>query len=230
MAQKEELLKKLTQSVIDGDEEAAARIAQEAVDAGVDPMEALLRGGAKGLDVVGEKFDKGEMFLPELILAGDAMKAATSVLTPHIATQETGSIFGTKIVIGTVKGDIHDIGKSIVATMLSVGGFDVYDLGIDVPVKQFVTKAEEVKAKVIAMSSLLTLSAYYQEEVIKYLRDAGLRDKYYVIVGGSPISGEWAASIGADGYAKTAPGAKELVKKLLSEGTSPPLAKPVVIE
>ena len=195
MAQKEELLNKLTQSVIDGDEEAAAKIAQEYIDAGIVPIEALLQGGAKGLDVVGDKFAKGEMFLPELVLAGDAMQSATAVLTPYISTHEADGISGTKVVIGAVKGDIHDIGKSIVASMLSVGGFDVHDLGIDVSAKQFVDKANELKAKVIAMSSLLTLTAYYQEEVIKYLEDTGLRDKYYVIVGGSPISAEWAGCI-----------------------------------
>ncbi|MFC1956216.1 B12-binding domain-containing protein [Chloroflexota bacterium] len=230
MAQKKELLNKLAQSVIDGDEEAAAKIAQEYIDAGIIPIEALLQGGVKGLDVVGDKFAKGEMFLPELVLAGDAMQAATAVLTPYISTHEAEGISSAKVVIGAVKGDIHDIGKSIVASMLSVGGFDVHDLGIDVSAKQFVDKANELKAKVIAMSSLLTLTAYYQEEVIKYLEDTGLRDKYYVIVGGSPISAEWAVRIGADGYAKHAVGAKELVKKLLTGKTPPPLAKPVVIE
>ena len=230
MAEKAELLNRLAQTVIEGDEKAATQAAEAALSAGINPLEALLQGAAKGLDVVGDKFDAGEMFLPELVLAGDAMKACAATLTPHIETKEMGSIARAKIVIGTVKGDIHDIGKSIVATMLTVSGFDVYDLGIDVSVKEFVTKAEEVQARVIGISSLLTLSAYYQEELVKYLKDAGLRNKYYIIVGGSPVSGDWAAKIGADGYAKTAPSAKELVRRLLEGTASPPLANPVVIE
>ena len=230
MAEKSRLINRITQTVIEGDENAAKQAAEAALSADIDPLEALLQGASKGLDVVGDKFDKGEMFLPELVLAGDAMKACAFTLTPHIQTEEMSSIAQAKIVIGTVKGDIHDIGKSIVATLLTVSGFDVYDLGIDVSVKGFITKAEEVQARVIGMSSLLTLAAYYQEELIKYLKDVGLRNKYYIIVGGSPVSGEWAAKIGADGYAKTAPAAKELVKKLLKEAIPPPLKNPVVIE
>jgi methylmalonyl-CoA mutase cobalamin-binding domain/chain len=134
------------------------------------------------------------------------------------------------VVIGTVRGDIHDIGKNMVATMLTVSGFEVCDLGIDVPVKRFVEKAEEIKAKVIALSALLSQTAYYQHEVIKYLTDMGLREKYYVVVGGAPVSPEWATKIGADGYARTAIDAGQLLKRLLTEGVPPPLPQTLVVE
>ncbi|MFC1955151.1 B12-binding domain-containing protein [Chloroflexota bacterium] len=226
---KEEILKKLSKAVLQSDEKVAVQLSKDAFEAGIDPLEILLSGAAKGLDEVGDKFEKGELWLPELITSADAMKGVTDFLRPHIKAQDAGGTFA-KIVIGTVLGDIHDIGKTIVATMFAVSGLEVYDIGIDAKVKQFVTKAEEVGAKIIAMSSLITMSAFYMEEVINYLKDAGIRDKYYVIVGGSPISGEWAAQIGADGYAKTAAGARVLVKKLLAEGGTPPLSKPIIVQ
>lgn len=230
MAKKEQLLDKLGKAIIDGDEKVAAGVSQEILTAGIDPSEAISQGAIKGLDIIGERYNRLEAFLPELIMAGDAMKACTAVLTPHISAQKIGDFGGGKVVLGTVAGDIHDIGKSMVDIMLTVRGFEVYDLGIDVPVKQFVNKAEEVQAKVIAMSALLTLSAFYQEEVIKYLKDAGLRNKYYTIVGGAAASEEWATQIGADGYGKTAVDAGILIKRLLTEGASPPLPQPIVIK
>lgn len=230
MGKKEELFEKLAKAIIDGDEKAASDISQEVLTAGIDPLEAISQGGIKGLDTVGERYDRLEAFLPELVLAGDAMKACTAVLTPHISAQKRGGIMGSKVVLGTVAGDIHDIGKSMVGTMLTVRGFEVYDLGIDVPVKKFIEKAEEVGAKVIAMSALLTLSAFYQAEVIKYLKDAGLRNKYYTIVGGAAASEEWAAEIGADGYGKTSVDAGLLVKRLLTEGVPPPLPQSLILK
>lgn len=230
MGKKEELFEKLAKAIIDGDEKAASEISQEVLTAGIDALEAISQGGIKGLDIVGERYDRLEAFLPELVLAGDAMKACTAILTPHISAQKKGDIMGSKVVLGTVAGDIHDIGKSMVGTMLTVRGFEVYDLGIDVPVKKFIEKAEEVGAKVIAMSALLTLSAFYQAEVIKYLKDAGLRNKYYTIVGGAAASEEWAAEIGADGYGKTSIDAGLLVKRLLTEGVPPPLPQSLIVK
>lgn len=230
MGKKEELFDKLAKAITEGDEKAASQVAQEVLKAGVDPLEAILQGATKGLDLVGERYQRLEVFLPELVMAGDAMKACTAILTPHIRAEKMGDISRAKVVLGTVTGDIHDIGKSMVATMLVVRGFEVYDLGVDVPVKKFIEKAEEVGAKVIAMSSLLTLSAFYQEEVIRYLKDTGLRHKYYTIVGGAAASEEWAARIGADGYGKTAVNAPQLVKRLISEGAPPPLPQPLVIK
>ena len=230
MGKKEELFDKLAKAVIDGDEKAASEISKEVLSAGIDPLEAISQGATKGLDIIGERYDRLEAFLPELVLAGDAMRACTAILTPQIRADKKGELMQAKVVIGTVRGDIHDIGKSIVANMITVRGFEVYDLGIDVPVKRFIEKAEEVEAKVIAMSALLTLSAFYQEEVIKYLKDTGLREKYYVIVGGAAASEEWAAQIGADGYGKTAADAGTLVKGLITEGVPPPLSQTLVIK
>ena len=230
MGKKEELFDKLAKAIVGGDEKAAGEISQEILTAGVDALEAISQGAIKGLDIVGERYDRLEAFLPELVLAGDAMKACTAVLTPHISAEKMGDVVGGKVVLGTVAGDIHDIGKSMVATMMTVRGFEVYDLGIDVPVKRFVEKAEEVGAKVIAMSALLTMAAFYQDEVIKYLKDAGLRNKYYTIVGGAAASEEWATQIGADGYGKTAVDAGLLVKRLLTEGAPPPLPQPLMVK
>ena len=230
MGKKEELFDQLAKAIIDGDEKAAAEISEEVIKAGIDPTEAISQGAIKGLDTVGERYDRLEAFLPELVMAGDAMKACTTVLTPHISAEKMGEFAGGKVVVGTVAGDIHDIGKSMVTTMLTVRGFDVHDLGYDVPVKRFIEKAEEVGAKVIAMSALLTLSAFYMDEVIKYLKDMGIREKYYTIVGGAAASEEWAAQIGADGYGKTAVDAGVLVKKLLTDGVPPPLSQPLIIK
>lgn len=227
---KEELLGKLTKTIIDCDEKAATDVAREIIAAGIDPTEAILQGAAKGLDIIGERFQRLEAYLPELVKGGDAMKACMAVLTPHISQENKGNLMQGKVVIGTVSGDIHDIGKNMVSSMLTAAGFEVDDLGIDVPDKQFIEKAEEVGAKVIAMSALLTMTAYRQEEVIKRLKDTGLREKYYVIVGGGPISAEWAGKIGADGYGATAIDAVKLVRRLLEEGAPPPLSQPIMIQ
>ena len=151
---KEELFNKLANTIINGDEQAAGAVANEIVSAGIDPLDAIIKGGRGGLDEVGERFNRLEAFLPDLIRAGNAMKACIGVFMPHIKAEQAGTIELGKVVIGTVFGDTHDIGKSLVATMLSVAGFDVYDLGINVQIKQFVEKAEEVNAKVIPLSTL----------------------------------------------------------------------------
>ena len=226
---KEELLERLAEAIADGDEQASGTVAQEVIAAGIDPVEAILEGATRGLDVVGERFQRLEAFLPELIQAGDAMKACVGVFKQHIKPEQMAQINLGDVVIGTVFGDIHDIGKNLVATMLTAAGFEVHDLGINVPVRRFIEESEKIGAKVIALSALLTQTSYYQKQVIDYLRDAGIRNKYYVIVGGAPISPEWASEIGADGYARTAIGAAQLLKKLVSEGAAPPLPQPMVI-
>lgn len=226
---KGELLDKLAAAIADGDGEAAGAVAQEIIAAGIDPVEAILGGATKGLDIVGERFQRLEAFLPELIQAGDAMKVCVTVFKQHIKPEQMAEISSGKVVIGTVFGDIHDIGKNLVATMLSAAGFEVHDLGINVPVKRFIEESEKVGAKAIALSALLTQTSYYQKQVIDYLRDAGMREKYYVVVGGAPISPEWAAEIGADGYARTAVGSAQLLKRLVSEGVPPPLPQTLII-
>lgn len=226
---KRELLDKLANAIADGDGEAAGAVAQEVIAAGIDPVEAVLQGATKGLDVVGERFQRLEAFLPDLIQAGDAMKACVTVFKQHISPEQMTEISLGDVVIGTVFGDIHDIGKNLVATMLMASGFEVHDLGINVPVKRFIEEGEKIGAKVIALSALLTQTSYYQKQFIDYLRDTGTRDKYYVVVGGAPISPEWAAEIGADGYARTAVGATQLLKRLVTEGVPPPLPQTMVI-
>jgi corrinoid protein of di/trimethylamine methyltransferase len=211
----DELFQAMAQSIIDGDPDVAADLARKAVEAGIDPLEAINKGFVPGVDYVGEQYSKGEMFLPDLVLAGEAMKAAIAVLEPEI-TRKGGQrqTLGT-VVIGTVEGDIHDIGKTLVATMLSVGGFRVYDLGVDVPVPTFVEKAREVNADIVGMSALLTTTMVRQRDVIEALEDAGLRSRVKVMVGGAPVTRSWAQEIGADGYSEDAIGAVAVARQLL---------------
>jgi corrinoid protein of di/trimethylamine methyltransferase len=213
----DELFQAMAQSIIDGDPDVAADLARKAVEAGIDPLEAINKGFVPGVDYVGEQYSKGEMFLPDLVLAGEAMKAAIAVLEPEI-TRKGGQrqTLGT-VVIGTVEGDIHDIGKTLVATMLSVGGFRVYDLGVDVPVPTFVEKAREVNADIVGMSALLTTTMVRQRDVIEALEDAGLRSRVKVMVGGAPVTRSWAQEIGADGYSEDAIGAVAVARQLLGK-------------
>ncbi len=213
----DELFQAMAQSVIDGDPDAAADLARRAVEQGIDPLEAINKGFVPGVDYVGEQYARGEMFLPDLVLAGEAMKAAIAVLEPEI-TRKGGQrqTLGT-VVIGTVEGDIHDIGKTLVATMLSVGGFRVYDLGVDVPVGKFVEVAREVQADIVGMSALLTTTMVRQRDVIEALEDAGLRSRVKVMVGGAPVTRSWAQEIGADGYSEDAIGAVAVARQLLGK-------------
>ncbi|MGQ9467340.1 MAG: corrinoid protein [Anaerolineae bacterium] len=213
----DELFQAMAQSIIDGDPDAAADLARRAVEQGIDPLEAINKGFVPGVDYVGEQYGKGEMFLPDLVLAGEAMKAAIAVLEPEIARKGgQRQTLGT-VVIGTVEGDIHEIGKTLVATMLSVGGFRVYDLGVDVPVATFVEQAREVNADIVAMSALLTTTMVRQRDVIEALEDAGLRSRVKVMVGGAPVTRAWAEEIGADGYSEDAIGAVAVARQLLGK-------------
>jgi corrinoid protein of di/trimethylamine methyltransferase len=211
----EDLFKRMAQAVIDGDDEEAGALAEQAVDQGVDPLEAINKGFSAGMDVVGELYASGEYFLPDLILGGEAMKAALAVLEPALkAAGESREVMG-KVVLGSVKGDIHEIGKSLVGSMLAAGGFEVYDLGIDIPSSEFVTKVQEYSGDILALSALLTTTMLHQREVIELLVESGLRDKVKVMVGGSPVTQGWADQIGADGYAEDASTAVVVAKKLM---------------
>ena len=212
----EALFAAMKQSIIDGDEEAAAAVAQQALDAGIDPLEAINAGYVAGMSYVGEQFAEGEMFLPDMMLAAEAMKAAVAVLEPEMTRRGTQRTMLGKVVLGTVKGDIHEIGKNLVATMLSASGFEVYDLGVDVPFDKFIEKAREVNADIIGMSALLTTTMTGQRTVIEMLDDMGLRPKVKVMVGGAPVTRSWAAEIGADGMSEDAMGAVALAKKLVT--------------
>jgi corrinoid protein of di/trimethylamine methyltransferase len=205
----------MAQSVIDGEVDDAGRLAQQAVETGIDPLDAINNGFVKGLDYVGEGYGKGEMFLPDLVLAAEAMKAAVAVLEPELEKRGSERKVLGKVVVGTVEGDIHDIGKTLVATMLSASGFKVYDLGVDVPVAALAEKARAVDADLVGVSSLLTTTMLKQRDVIEALDDIGLRPGVKVVVGGAPVTQSWADEIGADGYSEDAIGAVNLVKQLL---------------
>ncbi len=211
----EELYQKMATSIIDGDSDAAVSLATEAISAGVDPLDAITKGFVVGVNTVGEAFGRGDAFLPELVMAGEAMKAAVSTLDPEMKKRGTERKMLGKVVIATVEGDIHEIGKSLVATMLGASGFEVYDLGVDTSSDKIIGKALEVNADIIAMSALLTTTMVKQREVIEELEKEGLRNKVKVMVGGAPVTRDWVTTIGADGYSEDAIGAVMLAKKLL---------------
>ena len=212
----QELFKRMAQSVIDGEEEEAAALARAALDQGVDPLASVNDGFTAGMDVVSERYSSGEYFLPDLIMGGEAMKAALAVLEPALAASgQQREVLGT-IVLGTVKGDIHEIGKALVGSMLSANGFKVFDLGIDVESDAFVVKAREHDADIVALSALLTTTMLLQRDVIELLAEAGLGDRVKVMVGGSPVTQGWADQIGADGFAEDAANAVVAAKRLMA--------------
>ena len=212
----QELFKRMAQSVIDGEDEEAAAVARAALDNGIDPLVAINDGFTAGMDVVSELYSSGEYFLPDLIMGGEAMKAALAVLEPALAASgQHREVLGT-VVLGTVKGDIKEIGKALVGSMLSANGFKVYDLGIDVESDVYVTKAQEHNADIVALSALLTTTMLLQRDVIELLAEAGLSDRVRVMVGGSPVTQGWADQIGADGFAEDAANAVVVATKLMA--------------
>jgi corrinoid protein of di/trimethylamine methyltransferase len=215
----EELFKAMAQSIINGEPEEAERLAKRALAEGIDPLVAINKGFVPGVDYVGEQFSCGEMFLPDLVLAGEAMKAAVAVLEPEMAKRGAQRQVAGKVVIGTVEGDIHDIGKTLVATMLSANGFEVHDLGVDVAVDQYIEKARQVNADIVAVSALLTTTMVKQKTVVEKVHQAGLYPKVKVMVGGAPVTQEWATQIGADGYSEDAIGAVAVAKRLVMTTT-----------
>ena len=211
----ERLFQEMANAVIAGLPDKAGELAEEALRAGVDPLAAIEQGFKPGMDVVGEGFAKGELFIPDLVMSGEAMKAAIAALEPEMLRRKQQRQVLGRVVIGTVQGDIHEIGKTLVATMLAANGFEVRDLGVDVSPQRFVDAVREVNADVVGLSALLTTTLLNQETVILTLQEAGLRDQVKVIIGGVPASPEWAEEIGADGYAENATEAVEVVKRLV---------------
>jgi trimethylamine corrinoid protein len=204
MGTKDEIYAKMQASIKDYDEAAAVVSAEEAVAAGLDPVEAVEEGFAVAIRELGKAFDRMEIFLPALVMAADAMKAGVGVLEK--AMEAGGGALEKKgvVVLGTVEGDIHDIGKTIVGAMLQANSYQVHDLGIDVPATRFIQAAEELDADVIAMSALLSTTMLFQRDVAELLRNKGLDEKYFVVVGGAPVTEGWAGEIGANGYARDA--------------------------
>jgi len=218
MSSKEDILSKLTQAVIDGEPEDAAELAQQALDEGLDPLTCINDGLTPGIDRVGELFAEGEYFLPDLIIGGEAMKEALAILEPALSGGEEREVLG-RVVLGTVEGDLHEIGKTLVGTMLTANGFLVTDIGIDRPPADFVAAVKEANATLVGASALLTTTMPAQQKIIEALAEAGLRDRVKVMVGGAPITQSWADKIGADGYAEDAIGAVALAKRLVGAST-----------
>jgi corrinoid protein of di/trimethylamine methyltransferase len=212
----QELFEAMRTAVIDGDPDEAAALAERALAEDVDPLLAIDEGYVPGLRRVGEQFSCGEMYLPEMMLAARAMQRAVAVLEPELARRSTQRQVAGRVVIGTVKGDIHEIGKNLVAMMLSADGFEVHDLGVDVAPEAFVTKAREVHADIVAMSALLTTTMTGQRTVVDALADAGLRPGVKVLVGGAPVTRAWADQIGADGFGEDAVGAVKVARSLVT--------------
>lgn len=209
-----EIFSQLAQSLIDGEPEATADLTRQALDAGIEPLAVIREGLVPGMNVVGEKFSCGDYFLPDLIIAADGMQKAMELLEPELRARQQAVESAGTVVIGTVKGDIHEIGKSLVGTMLSANGFKVFDLGVDVPTAAFVNKVKETGANLVGLSALLTTTMTMQREVIQALAAAGLRDQVKVMVGGAPVTRSWAHEIGADGYAEDAMGAVQAARLL----------------
>jgi len=211
------LLEKLTQAVIDGNLEEAEKLTGEAIEEGFDPVEVIDSGLAKGIRIVGDKFGTMELFLPDLMMAAEAMNSGLRIVKPVILRKGISRKSLGKVVLGTVAGDIHDLGKSIVGAFLTVTGFEVLDAGVDVPVKKFIELVKEMKPDILGLSALLTSTLPQQREVIEALKKAGLRDKVRVMIGGAPVTQSWADEIGADAYAADVKEAVEIAGKLVKE-------------
>jgi trimethylamine corrinoid protein len=214
---KNQILEKLAAVVIDGTEDEAKALARAVVANKIDPLEAIEHGLSKGMEIIGGRFECGEAYLPELLMAAAGFNAAMAVLKPEIEAQKKQMIKLGKVLIGTVKGDVHSIGKDIVASVMGTGGFEVVDMGVDNPSLSIVLEAEKIQADVIALSSVMTTTMPAQREVIDTLKEMGIRQKYFVIIGGGPVNPEWADRIGADGYGKSAIDAVALVKGLMAK-------------
>jgi len=210
---KEQLLEDARKAIIDSDNSKAEEVAKAALDGGIDPLVLLNQGFVPGINEVGDLFGRGVLFLPELMLAAEAMKTAVAICNealPQEKIEKKG-----KIVIATVEGDVHDIGKAIVVSLLRAHSFEVYDLGRDVPIQEIIEKAKEVDADIIGTSALLTTTMEAQKKLEKALREANLRDRFKTIVGGAPATQRWADRIGADAYAEDGGDAVKKMKQLL---------------
>ncbi len=211
-ANRSPLLTALYESILDGDEDTAADLARDALGSGMAALTAIDQGCTPGIREAGRLFEEGEFFLPELVTAAQAMKAAMAVLQPSLETAAARRSHG-RVVIGTAPGDIHDIGKTLVGALLSAHGFEVEDVGVDVAIERFVDRARELDADLVCASALLTTTMAAQRQLVAAIRDAGLKAR--VLVGGAPVTAAWAAEIGADGCADNAAAAVDLARKVV---------------
>lgn len=212
----EPLLEEITRATVDGDEEQTVALARRALAEGLEPFAVIQDGLARGMEIVGDKFARLEYFLPEVMLAADAMTAAIDVLKPHLNQSGKQASRGT-IVIATIQGDLHDLGKNIVKIMLEASGFTVHDLGADVAVRDLIDTAESVGADIIAASAILTTTMAHMPDINGILKELGIRDKYRIMLGGAPVIPQWAREAGADGYGEDAAEAVATARRLMSE-------------
>jgi len=210
----EEFLNTIKKAIVEGDKDEAVQLAQRAITEKMDLNEVIEKGYIPGIQRVGQLWEEGEYFLPELITSAECMKAAMKIIQPELGKAQIDIRSAGTIVIGTVEGDIHDIGKNLVASILSANGFDVVDLGADVELETFIEKAEEVNANLICLSALLTTTMTGQKKLIEFLKERGLYGRFKVMVGGAPVNQKWADDIGADGYSENALTAVGAAKKL----------------
>ena len=215
MAQ-EQFYGEISDAIVNLDKEKAIELANRAVAEKLNLLEVVEKGYGDGIRRIGDLWEEGEFFLPELMLGGNIMQESMDILLPSLKESGASASQGV-VVIATIEGDIHSIGKTIVGTMLSANGFDVYDLGADVPAEKIIETAVEKKADVIGVSALLTTTMFGQKKIIDILEEKGIRDNFKVIIGGAPVTKEWTEQCNADGFAGSAVGAVKLVKNLLNK-------------
>lgn len=213
---REELMQKAFEAIVESDEDMAAEVLDAGAAEGITAVELLQEGFSKGMNELGEQFSRGEIFLPELIFATEVMKVVTDRVDEELAAKGDAGVEKGKVVIGTVEGDVHDIGKGICVSMLKASGFEVYDLGREVPADTFIEKAEDVGADIIGTSALLTTTMVVQQELENKLNEKGLRDKYATMVGGSPVTKRWAEKIGATAYSEDASECCQVALEIIS--------------
>ncbi len=213
----EKLYKDMAQSIIDGDSDISVDLAKKSIEMNIPPLDAITKGFVIGVNYIGDQFGAGEAFLPELVMAGEAMKAAVAVLEPELLKLGEARETMGRVILATVEGDIHEIGKTLVGTMLSASGFEVTDMGVDQPADKIIGKALEIDANLIGLSALLTTTMVRQRELIEELDKENLRPRIKVMVGGAPITRDWATKIKADGTSEDAVGAVQLAKQLVGK-------------
>jgi corrinoid protein of di/trimethylamine methyltransferase len=207
---------KLSKAIVEGDSEQLVGLVKQAIDE-ADPLEMVEKGMAPGMTEIGSMFGEGRAYLPELLMAAEAWEEAMKIIRPRLIAAGASVKKQGTVVIGTVQTDIHEIGKNILANLLTTAGFEVHDIGCDAPATKFLNKAEEVGADIIAASAIMSTTVPYQKDIIDLLESKGLRDNYIVMVGGGVVSQDWADKIGADGYGELASDGVQVAKKLISQ-------------
>jgi corrinoid protein of di/trimethylamine methyltransferase len=210
----QDMFDRLAEAVIKGEIADAGVLAKAALEIGLDPLQCIAEGLTKGIQKAGELFASGEYFLPELIIGADAMKAALDILEPALVGDQVREVAGT-IVLGTVEGDLHEIGKNLVGTMLTANGFKVIDIGVDKSASEFIDAVEDARAGIVGASALLTTTMLQQKKLVEALEEAGLRDTVRVMIGGAPVTESFCREIGADGYAEDAISAVDIAFRLI---------------